>query len=106
MLYFGAPDDVVASDPSRASRGPPFVSPPRGWPGCFSSNKALKSFLGGKQQLGGKRVRLTEEPSASDLAAVAEVDWASLTVKPVTVSGGGKKVGRLCSESIDSSMDY
>ena len=74
MLYFGAPDDVVASDPSRASRGPPFVSPPRGWPGCFSSNKALKSFLGGKQQLGGKRVRLTEEPSASDLAAVAEVD--------------------------------
>ena len=74
MLYFGAPDDVVASDPSRASRGPPFVSPPRGWPGCFSSNKALKSFLGGKQALGGKRVRLTEEPSASDLAAVAEVD--------------------------------
>ena len=69
MLYFGAPDDVVASDPSRASRGPPFVSPPRGWPGCFSSNKALKS----SPRPAGRRC-WTEEPSASDLAAVAEVD--------------------------------
>ena len=35
-----------------------YVSPPRGWPGVFASDAALKEYI--VKKLGGRRVRLTE----------------------------------------------
>ena len=45
------------------------LSPPRGWPECFSTSKALKSFI--ELELGGRRVRLSEPP-ADEHAELAE----------------------------------
>jgi len=53
--YWGEPADVIASNEGQ----PPSAdlsSPPRGWPGCFSSNMALKAFMGKKQLAGANSI--------------------------------------------------
>ena len=52
-----------------ASADESLLSPPRGWPECFSTSKALKSFI--ELELGGRRVRLSEPP-ADEHAELAE----------------------------------
>ena len=55
--YWPEPSDVVASDPAKNTAST-LVSPPGGWPKCFTENATLKGLLG-KKGLQGKRCRLT-----------------------------------------------
>ena len=41
-----------------------------------------------------------------ELWEVAEVDWSTASVRPITTESGGKKIGRLCSEELEYSMGY
>jgi hypothetical protein len=50
--YWGDPTDVITSSGGAPPPNASLSSPPRGWPGCFTSNAALKAFMG-KKQLGG-----------------------------------------------------
>ena len=74
--YWPEPSDVVSSDPAKNSSSKGLVSPPSGWPKCFSENATLKALLG-KKGLGGKRCRLTGSPSAADKAEFAGVTISS-----------------------------
>ena len=40
--YWPEPSDVVSSDPAKNSSSKGLVSPPSGWPKCFSENATLK----------------------------------------------------------------
>ena len=44
--YWPEPSDVVSSDPAKNSSSKGLVSPPSGWPKCFSENATLKALLG------------------------------------------------------------
>lgn len=44
-----------------------YVSPPRGWPGVFTESPAMKQYV---KNLKGRRMRLTEPPSALELERV------------------------------------
>ena len=68
MGHWPEASDVVSSDPSKL--GPGLISPPTGWPKCFSDNATLKSLMG-KKVLAGKRCRLTGAPSKEDAAKIA-----------------------------------
>lgn len=83
--YWPEPSDVRRSNESAAAAGT-LASPPKGWPGCFSSNAALKAFMG-KKALNGKRVRLTGTPSAEDASKASAV-----TIEPDDPFGNAERV--------------
>jgi hypothetical protein len=85
--YWPSPDDVIASDPATNS-GPSLISPPTGWPKCFSTNAKLKALMG-KKALAGKRCRLTGAPSEDDLSKVS-----TLPLSPEDSFGNAEAVQR------------
>ena len=59
------------NDASVPAANPMLISPPRGWPGCFST-PALKEFVA--NELNGRKVRLSERPPEAEAELVHGLD--------------------------------
>ena len=79
-------DGLLIEDNTEAqvSALPGLLSPPRGWPSCFTQ-PAMKAFISG--ELGGRKVRLSELPPSETQELVA-----GLPLSPTDPQGNALKV--------------
>ena len=89
MGFWAEMSDVVGSDPAKTS-GSSLVSPPSGWPKCFSENATLKGLMG-KKNLAGKRCRLTGAPSKEDMGKLDGVQ-----IDPEDPFGNAERISQAC----------